>query len=362
MKPTIVFILTSVNSSHDKNRVEEFINNGFPVRVYGFIRDGNNTPLAGVNYDVTPLGHIHSQRYVDRLRTYAQGIRQVVNDTKKGKVLYYLPSLDVAMVFRFLYPCKKYLYELCDLMQSEMGHPFLQHLLNIADRVIIRRATLAVVTSEGFIHYHFGKQTVQPVVLVPNRLHPSISDYPVIPKKTNINHLRIAFVGNARYKTIMNVAKVIGERFPQHEFHFYGTTNDKVLELKERFANVYVHGRFANPKDLPSIYSQVDLLICTYDVTTDNVRYAEPNKLYEAIYFETPIVVSSGTFLSEKVDQLGIGFDVDAMNDEQIAQFIENLTPELLVEKQRFCQAIPKSDCINLNPNVYVQLSRRYDV
>ena len=35
-----------------------------------------------------------------------------------------------------------------------------------------------------------------------------------------------------------------------------------------------------------------DMVVATYDVTIENVRYAEPNKIYEAIFFETPIILS----------------------------------------------------------------------
>ena len=48
-----------------------------------------------------------------------------------------------------------------------------------------------------------------------------------------------------------------------------------------------------------------------YDSTDLNVRLALPNKLYESMYFKKPILVSSNTYLSQVVDQYGIGFKWD---------------------------------------------------
>ena len=96
--------------------------------------------------------------------------------------------------------------------------------------------------------------------------------------------------------------------------------------------------------------------MATYDARYENVRYAEPNKIYESIYFETPIVVSSGTFLAEKVKKLGIGYDIDAMNDDEIIKFVSNLSEESLLEKKQNAQKIDKRETLNINEDFFKKL------
>lgn len=68
--------------------------------------------------------------------------------------------------------------------------------------------------------------------------------------------------------------------------------------------NIFFHGAFKNPIDLPKIYSKIDFIVATYDTTTLNPQYAEPNKIYEAIFFRTPIIVSYNSYLANKVNKL----------------------------------------------------------
>jgi glycosyltransferase involved in cell wall biosynthesis len=114
----------------------------------------------------------------------------------------------------------------------------------------------------------------------------------------------------------------------------------------EMYNNVFYHGRFKNPEDLPVIYKNIDLLLCAYDYRIDNVRYAEPNKLYESIYFRKPIIVSSNTFLAKKVSDLGIGYHLDSLDNNAIISFIQNITLESIETKRDACSDISQEECI----------------
>ena len=85
------------------------------------------------------------------------------------------------------------------------------------------------------------------------------------------------------------------------------------------------------------------------------MRYAEPNKLYEAIYFETPIIVSKGTFLAERVEQWGVGLTVDASDETQVVALVNGLSDELTQEKIDRIRAIPKCSVMD-HPDEWVDL------
>lgn len=199
------------------------------------------------------------------------------------------------------------------------------------DKKIISNSRLSIFTSEGFIQYHFLQQAVSKCIIIPNKLKPEIRLSQII-EKTHIynpDNIQFGFVGGIRFESTIYFIEHVVKTYPQHIFHVYGTIDSKYdnrIQNLSKHDNFIYHGAFKNPEDLPSIYSTIDFVLSTYDIKYENVRYAEPNKLYEAIYFRTPIIVSDKTFLAEKVNRLGIGVTVNALNESEIDKLINTLT------------------------------------
>ena len=122
----------------------------------------------------------------------------------------------------------------------------------------------------------------------------------------------------------------------------------KELYIKNT-GRIFFHGTFKNPDDLPHIYSQLDFVVATYDVSGINPRYAEPNKLYEAIFFRTPIIVSRNSFLEHKVKELGVGFSVNALDDNDIVSQINAITPDIYKDYVSKLESIEKESVVTSN-------------
>ena len=197
-------------------------------------------------------------------------------------------------------------------------------------------------------------------MIVPNRLDPEIL------KLVNINEIvrkpydpeiiKIGFVGSIRFKTVYNFVDVFCRNYPHCEFHFYGSPVLDNIEVLDKYNNCFFHGIFTSPRDLPEIYSNLDLVLSTYDTDFENALYAEPNKMYESMFFEVPIIVSSGTFVAEKVMELGIGYEVNAMNDDEILKLIEALTIESVSERRNNIAKIPKEELVSVNDGLFAKL------
>ena len=363
MGKTILFILNSIEQQRCHKRIREFIAHGYAVRVYAFNRKIRAGKLPDFDYPVEVIGEFtNSVSYLARIGMIRRGIQQVVQVNKGMDGIYYLFNLDIASIAYWLID-KPYIYEESDLMHTYISQPLLRTGLRLLDKRIIQKSLITVLTSEGFVRYHF-KDKAQPakVCVIPNRLNPDITRYPILPKQPlNTKHIKFGFVGDIRGKALANFTRILTSRFPQHEMHFFGGCDDCNRPYFEPFKekeNVFFHGPFVNPRDLPQVYAQIDVVLSTYDAMYENVLYAEPNKIYEAIYFETPIIVSSGTFLAEKVNRLGIGFDVDAMDDEAVCQLTKSLTTEKIQEKVRHAAAIDKKFAINENSEFFAKLKR----
>ncbi len=347
----IVFVLDAIQDTHALKRVEEFVDNGFLVKVYGFNRQ--NCPIpTNPKYDICVLGEFPSgENYLSRLPVLYKGLRRVRRECSRQDLYYYF-GLNAALVGSLAIR-SEYIYEECDLTHAYFNRRIIFEVFERIDKRLIRKSKLTVLTSEGFRELHFGAVRPETIEIVPNRLNPACLDqYPPL-VKTKSERLRIGFVGVIRSRQIYNFAKVFASLSPNHEFHFWGVFSpsysqqeiDGLLALR----NVFYHGRFRNPDDLATIYSQIDLTMATYDTTQINPQYAEPNKLYEAIFYETPIIVSHNSFLADKVERLGVGFSVDALDDGDIRRLTASISGDVLCEKTAACHAVPKKESININ-------------
>ena len=67
------------------------------------------------------------------------------------------------------------------------------------------------------------------------------------------------------------------------------------------------------------------MVIACYTTKSLNERIAEPNKLYEALFFCKPIIVAKDTFLSKQVNKYECGYCVDGSTIENIENFLNSI-------------------------------------
>lgn len=351
----VVFILSYSNNQNAIKRIEEFNSHGITVEAYGFKRNEiSNISVNGIRVEI--IGEYdNSVSYKKRIPIIYHGIKSVVKKYKGQDVVFYLFGLDVAGLFR-IQSSKPYIYEEEDLIYTYFGNSIIRKLFTRLDRHIVNKSAITVFTSDGFAFFHFGQKWPEKVSIIPNKLKKAVLNYPPIEKTTNIDQLRVAFVGSFRFQSVYNFAKVYLENFPNYTFHFFGSASEKENEVLfdslKQYKNCIFHGRFKNPVDLPQVYSQFDLLLSTYDVQYENVKYAEPNKLYEAIFYNTPIIASSNCFLGDKVVKLGVGYAIDALNDTEIISFVKGLTMKSLNEKHAAISAMDRNYAIDDNSDL----------
>lgn len=358
----IVFIALQLSQPRCIKRIKAVYDAGFDIKVYGFDSGLYNDSLKSLPFPVERIYKRNkSLSKFQKIKTLSAVVRQIIKENKNDG-LFYLFGFEIAGIAWFL-GCDNYVYEEADVTASREKRPWLKQSLISLDKRIIKRAKLTVFTSQGFTDYLFKEKCPKNIIQQPNKLNRDFFDEHikkmVKPHDIDICHLRFGFVGLIRYpNTIIRFAKVIGRHYPQYEFHFYGTLDRKEywdLEL-DSYSNVYNHGPFKNPIDQPNIYSEFDISVVCYDTTSDNVRIAEPNKLYESIFFETPIVVSSDTFLEKRVKELGVGFSLDASNDDKIIKFIDKLNLADLIGKREKMKQIPISELVDNTDNLINEL------
>lgn len=347
----IVFVINSISDPHCIKRINEFVSNGFEVSVFAFSRCLNVRNIPNFKYDI--LGEYDNDLpYHKRLSILYGGIKRILGIHKCDNVLFYLFGLDVAFIFKLL-STNDYIYEEADMQQFYIKNIFIRSLFDKVDKYIIRNSKLTIFTSEGFAKHHYGDKWPNNIRFIMNKLDRDVLKYPICEKRSVcLCNLKIGFVGGVRYDSILCFADVFCRKYIKCEFHVFGIVASKMqqeLDRLSKYSNFYYHGPFRTPGDLPKIYSSIDLILSTYDLSSINVKYAEPNKLYEAIYFETPIIVTKGTYLSDKVSRLNIGYSLDPLDSYSIEQFIDSLSIDDINDKVNKMSSIPKEDVIDDN-------------
>ncbi|OUN66823.1 MULTISPECIES: glycosyltransferase [unclassified Butyricimonas] len=360
MKKKIVFILNTVQDPRCYKRINEFRQNGYEVSAYGFSRETSTC----VNFDhinIEILGcYSNTLSYFKRSFKIISSLYGLFNKYRGADVIYYYLGLDIAFFSLIIAPRNCFIYEEADLTYTYMKNSLIRKCFKKIDEFAIKRSIHTVFTSEGFVQYHFRKISPKNISVIPNRLNEKILSLKILPKNPiNIDKIKFAFVGAVRFRSVYNFARMLLKYFPHHEIHFYGYIMDNVRkqydELKA-FPNIFFHGSFKNPDDLPLIYSEIDMVLATYDSEFENVKYAEPNKVYESIYFETPIIVTQGTFLAEKVNSLNIGYAIDPLDDQALVKFIRSLSALDIEQKIRACQLIGKKYCVSVNKDFFLKI------
>ena len=354
-KNKIVFVLNAVSIPRCIKRVEEFVSRGYDVDVYAFDR-GSDVVTTSKYFEVQIIGkHDISMSYPKRAVVIWDSLKKLFKQYNDQDVIYFLFFFDVAFVGHLI-SNKPYIYELSDMPYSDIKNSFVRGLFEKADKRIIRHSFLTTLTSEGFIEYLFGDNVPSNYVVVPNRVDKRILDYPYNEEHIDMSHLRFSFVGGFRYRSTLDFLHFAAKNFPQHDFVVDGNIicfEKEIKQLANTYSNIKLNGVFKYPKDIPGIYQRTDVVLANYDADSINAQYAEPNKLYEAMFFHTPIIVSSGTYLAKRVKQLGIGVDVDSSNENEVVSLINCLTKERFVEMQNNCKKIPLAEMVNENPKLF---------
>ena len=357
----IIFFISNIHLPRCVNRVNQFAENGYDVEAYYFDRPEFTNKVNTLNVPTHCMGTMQSGSgsYFKRMPTQYKAIKEVINRYDKGNTVFYLFGFDMALIYYFCFTNAKYIFEESDLRHTYFRPSVLAKTLEAIDKRIIKKSLVTVFTSEGFNKYHFGDKVSNNVAFIPNKVSPDILKYPLKDKHNlDMSHLQIGFVGSPRFKSVYNFVKVFCNKYPNATFHFFGEPCLEGIDDHRSLKNCKFHGSFRSPQDLPEIYSQIDLVLSTYDAAIENVRFAEPNKIYESMYFEVPIIVSKGTFLAEKVERLGIGYAIDPLNDDEVVAFIDNLTPDSISEKVKNCHKIDKDDVLSTNSKFFQMLNK----
>lgn len=225
------------------------------------------------------------------------------------------------------------IYEVADLRETYIEKPkniikkLLVNIVKYKERKIFHNVKWLVVTSPEFYNkYYYKLIEDKKMVFVPNAPDQEVfSHY----KHKSSGKFTIGFIGGIRYlKQMKMLVDVAGELDCEVLFAGAGGTSTEYAEITDYCKDrkyVTFTGRYDYEKEIAEIYGKVDCVYAVYDASNPNVRIALPNKLYEAIVCELPIIVANGTYLAELVNKWGVGCSVSYTDSYELKKEIIKL-------------------------------------
>ena len=209
------------------------------------------------------------------------------------------------------------IFEVADLRENFISKPA-KMLDSVITSELLRREKEAfkkvdflVVTSPKFYDIHYSKLiSKEKTIFIPNAPDTQVfKNY-----KKHKGDFTVGFIGGIRYlnqmKMLVDVAGEVGCKVLFAGAGGTSTDYEDILSYCKGKDYVSFTGRYDYNSQIADLYGMVDCVYAVYDADNPNVRIALPNKLYESILCELPIIVAKGTFLEELVKKWGVGVSV----------------------------------------------------
>lgn len=266
-----------------------------------------------------------------------------------------LDMLYIARKYKLKKDLVKIIYEIADLhrliIDEQKGiKKLLRSVLKLIEKKYIQLVDILVLTSMKFYDVYY-KELIDrnKVVFLPNMPEES-TFYGYIPKERTGKPFTIGFIGWIRYKEQLKMLIDAAKETGIHVL-FAGSDSDGIAfeEYCKNFPFVSFLGTFDYGEKIRELYDQIDCVYAVYDADMNNVRIALPNKLYEAIKCEKPIIVSKGTYLSELVKTYGVGVEVGHHDKANLVDSILRLKNDKEYYEELVCNERKIKKDINLS-------------
>lgn len=257
-----------------------------------------------------------------------------------------LDSLIIANVYKKRHNAKVF-YEVPDLREWYIEQPktlpkrIQSYLVKQEEIKDFASVDYLVLTSPKFYDVHYYKLIAREKMLfIPNAPDAEVFiDY----ERKEGGEFTVGFIGGIRYiqqmKLLVDAAEIAGCKVLFAGAAVSSNCNQQISDYCKDKPFVAFTGKYNFKEDIARLYGMVDCVYSVYDADNPNVRIALPNKLYEAVICELPIIVAKGTYLAELVEKYGIGISVDHKSASDLVAALNELKkPEVMNSIRENCR------------------------
>ena len=346
----LVYFGSEVRDASTVKRVQQFIDHGFAVTVFGFHRTRYNNDYRPPWPHVT-LGKTFDGRYGHRLGALAGAIPTLLGHRRRFSEasIFYARNIDqllLAFIARRLGGSRApIVYEVLDIPPILMRRGVRAALIRWIERRCLKVVDLLALSSPAFHrNYYDAVQRYRgPWFLVENKLHPSIAQIARPGPHKPVRGGRpwvVGYFGLIRGEDTFALMARLAERLQgKVQFVFRGalTTVDPALfhQTLKRLPNMTFGGPYQPHSELETLYREVDFAwALDLEHTDHNSRWLMPCRFYESGYFGVPCLAVRDFQVGQVVEQHGIGFTFEEPLEDRLVRFFETLT---VADYERIC-------------------------
>lgn len=382
-KRMAVFFAPDISDVSTVKRAETFIAHGYQLLVFGF-RRGNYNRDFEPSWPYTPLGRTQDRQYGRRIAALLGAIPRVVAKHRalRKAAFYYARNIDqllLALLAKVIGRQRaRVIYEVLDVQPAFVGAGWRSRLLRHVERLALRHVDVLVVSSPGFLRHYFQplQDYRKPWFLLENKLPANFAAITGARRDSGGTRARahgyrwvVGYCGLIRGQETLDLILRLAERLQGLVlFKFYGvfTTVDRqaFVDATTRLSNVVYEGDYVNPRDLESIYSDLDFAwAIDLENRAHNSRWLLPCRFYEAGYFGVPCLTAGGFEVGSRVSERQIGWNVSEPYEEELTRFFMTLTDTEYDETRRRLLTLPESDFVaGADTSALIDLIDRPDI
>lgn len=273
------------------------------------------------------LNEVQNGRYYSRIFTLLKSLILLRDYIKRSDSIY-IYSSDVLIMIRLMFrgASNKCIYEIGDLREFSKNI-IINTLFEMLYRYALKNVKKIIVTTRSFKEYIINKYKVEDpkIIVKENKLDSMQIEYTAKRFNEIGRQFTVGILGFLRYKNCVDFVEKSILKEANYNILIYGDGKYRYdLEKLCDGRKVSYKGQYKYPDDLDTIYSDVDVLFVMYDQNDINVQLALPNKLYEAMYYKKPIIVSSNTYLCEMVKKYKIGWCWNQNEMEHLVDYLKS--------------------------------------
>lgn len=329
MKRVLIIRSLDISSDSRVQRYEKYLKKyKLPYTVLGWDRENKNLKRKNTDYCTIQAGYnLGTGGIKYRIKWNIYVLKYLLKNKKNYNIIHacdfdtVLPAL-VMKLFG-----KTVIFDIFDWFSDEVktGKWFIDCPINFMEKLATKLADITILCEE---------ERIEQIQTIPRR-------YMIIPNIPTVDLTGITYMPNVKGAPItiayvggfypdrglIELLEVVSE-MPTIQLKFAGFGNveieDKAREYAKLHSNIEYYGKVEYNKAI-EIMQSADLLYAMYYTINRNNIYAAPNKFYEAIFLNKPIITTEGTLVGKKVQKHESGYVIEEGRDA-LEKFLQKLS------------------------------------
>ena len=303
------------NDSRVEKTSKSLANNGYEVEVIAHLDKGLKKEDIKDNYKIKRFSYLDrkvTKSKLGKLRAYLKYLKETINYCKNFDIIHCndLNTLPIGVIIKkFFNKNVKIVYDAHEYETEINGLSGIQKTLaKILEKNLIKYADKVITVSDSIANEYVKLYNIEkPAVILNTPPYKDIEKKDIFREKFGISKETTIFLyqgGLSRgrgieilldtFKELANISITYNQytNTPVIVFMGYGELEDLVKEYSKKYNNIYFHSA-VSPDILLDYTSSADFGISTIEDSCLSYRYCLPNKMFEYIMANVPVIVSN---------------------------------------------------------------------